>query len=88
MYTGNLLGTIVADPIGGLENLIRLPRGCGEQTMLYLGPTLFVYKYLASVGEDTPALEGKVYDYLAAGKYQWIHVMYMHIYDGSSAISS
>ncbi|XP_006154369.1 LOW QUALITY PROTEIN: complement C4-A [Tupaia chinensis] len=31
---------------GGLASLLRLPRGCGEQTMIYLSPTLAASRYL------------------------------------------
>ncbi|XP_043819332.1 complement C4-A-like [Dromiciops gliroides] len=31
---------------GGLGSLLRVPRGCGEQTMVYLSPTLAASRYL------------------------------------------
>ncbi|XP_041628708.1 complement C4-A-like [Vulpes vulpes] len=31
---------------GGLASLLRLPQGCGEQTMIYLAPTLAASRYL------------------------------------------
>ena len=61
------MGTIATDPIDGLENLVRQPLGCGEQTMIRLAPTLFVYQYLQSVGSDSADLEGRIYDYIADG---------------------
>ncbi|NP_999686.1 complement component C3 precursor [Strongylocentrotus purpuratus] len=64
---GNLLGTASTDPIGGLDHLVRQPRGCGEQTMIYLAPTLFVYQYLIAVGSDTAEQEARIYDYIADG---------------------
>ena len=30
----------------GLDKLIVMPRGCGEQTMIYMAPLVYVLKYL------------------------------------------
>ena len=35
----------------GLNHLIRLPRGCGEQTLIRLGPLVYVAKYLRASGQ-------------------------------------
>ncbi|XP_045397701.1 complement C4-A isoform X1 [Lemur catta] len=40
------LGSEGALSPGGLASLLRLPRGCGEQTMVYLAPTLAASRYL------------------------------------------
>ncbi|KAI5939250.1 Complement C4-A [Manis javanica] len=40
------LGSKGALSPGGLASLLRLPQGCGEQTMLYLAPTLAASRYL------------------------------------------
>lgn len=39
---GDLIGSIV----GNLDNLILLPTGCGEQTMVNFVPNLMVLRYL------------------------------------------
>eukprot|EP00057_Strongylocentrotus_purpuratus_P019166 XP_011673640.1 PREDICTED: complement C3 [Strongylocentrotus purpuratus] len=59
--------TTATDPIGGLDHLVRRPRGDGEQTMIFLAPTLFVYQYLIAVGSDTVEQEARIYDYIADG---------------------
>ncbi|XP_063957110.1 complement C3-like [Lytechinus pictus] len=64
---GTLLGTIATDPIQGVENLVQQPTGCGEQTMIRLAPTLFVYKYLQAVGEDTGDQEELLTEYIKNG---------------------
>lgn len=43
-----LLGDILAPSINGLGHLIRSPCGCGEQTMMYLAPNIYVLHYLKS----------------------------------------
>ncbi|XP_008066962.1 complement C4-A isoform X2 [Carlito syrichta] len=40
------LGSEGALSPGGLASLLRLPHGCGEQTMVYLAPTLAASRYL------------------------------------------
>lgn len=40
------VGDVVGSILGNLENLIRLPAGCGEQTMIQFMPNLMVLKYL------------------------------------------
>lgn len=40
------LGSEGALSPGGVVSLLRLPRGCGEQTMVYLAPTLAASRYL------------------------------------------
>ncbi|XP_004424383.1 PREDICTED: complement C4-A [Ceratotherium simum simum] len=40
------LGSEGALSPGGLASLLRLPQGCGEQTMVYLAPTLAASRYL------------------------------------------
>lgn len=40
------LGSEGALSPGGVASLLRLPRGCAEQTMVYLAPTLTAAHYL------------------------------------------
>nr|6YSQ_C Chain C, Complement C4-A alpha chain [Homo sapiens]6YSQ_D Chain D, Complement C4-A alpha chain [Homo sapiens] len=40
------LGSEGALSPGGVASLLRLPRGCGEETMIYLAPTLAASRYL------------------------------------------
>lgn len=40
------VGDVVGSILGNLENLIRVPSGCGEQTMIQFMPNLMVLKYL------------------------------------------
>ncbi|XP_065194502.1 C3 and PZP-like alpha-2-macroglobulin domain-containing protein 8 isoform X2 [Sycon ciliatum] len=45
--TGDLLGP----SLEGLENLLRLPYGCGEQNMLNFAPGISIAKYLIETGQ-------------------------------------
>ncbi len=63
------MGAAVEDMInGGLTKLIQLPTGCGEQTMIRLGPVVYVLKYLYSIENGvTPTVEKKAYDFMRKG---------------------
>ena len=54
--------------IDGLQNHIRMPFGCGEQTMLNFAPDIYITKYLKSVGKLTKYIERKATDVLKSGR--------------------
>ena len=53
--------------INGIESLLRMPYGCGEQNMLNFAPNIFVHKYLAATFKLTPELESKIKEYTLKG---------------------
>lgn len=67
--TGNLLGPVVTDLIGGgqLESRLRMPTGCGEQTMLSLGPNVYVLQYLTNTRQVTAQIEANAYKFIRSG---------------------
>ncbi|KAH8333630.1 hypothetical protein KR059_001594, partial [Drosophila kikkawai] len=69
---GDLIGGIV----GNLDNLILLPTGCGEQTMVNFVPNLMVLRYLGRLRQLTPEVELQATNNLAVG-YQRI-LYYRH----------
>ncbi|XP_033174138.1 pregnancy zone protein [Drosophila mauritiana] len=73
---GDLLGPVVKN----LENLLRLPSGCGEQTMSKLVPNYLVRDYLKSIKKLTPALDARIKRNLQEGYQHMLH--YRHD-DGS-----
>ncbi|KAH8281371.1 hypothetical protein KR054_000154, partial [Drosophila jambulina] len=73
---GDLLGPVVKN----LENLLRLPSGCGEQTMSKLVPNYLVRDYLKSIKKLTPALDTRIKRNLQEGYQNMLH--YRHD-DGS-----
>ncbi|XP_037957339.1 pregnancy zone protein [Teleopsis dalmanni] len=60
---GDLLGPVM----NNLENLVRLPQGCGEQTTSKMVPNILVYRYLKSINKLTPALSYKILNGLQSG---------------------
>lgn len=64
---GDKLGQTVQTSLIDVENLIRLPHGCGEQVMIYLGPTLYTTRYLYSINKLTGDLRWKALRYIQSG---------------------
>lgn len=65
------VGDLLGGAVKNLEKLIRLPTGCGEQSMLKFVPNIVVLDYLRASNQLTPAVEAKAKKYLASG-YQRI----------------
>lgn len=53
--------------INGLDSLIKMPYGCGEQNMLNFAPNIFVTKYLAATNNIDAALMEKTKNYMTKG---------------------
>lgn len=68
--SGNLIGPAVTTLIsGGLENLLRMPMGCGEQTMMFLAPNVYVMQYLTKTKQVTADIESRAYGMIQSGEY-------------------
>jgi CD109 antigen len=52
---------------GGLENLLRMPMGCGEQNMIYLAPNVYVLEYLTNTKQVTAEVETIAYRFIQQG---------------------
>ena len=73
---GNLIGPSVSNIIDGrgLDSIIKMPTGCGEQTMLKLAPNVFVFNYLRSTKQVTQQIEETAFNFIRSGKYCGIHL--------------
>ena len=54
--------------MNGLENLLRLPTGCGEQNMLNFAPAVYVARYLDTVGQLNAEIRKKCLRFMQTGK--------------------
>lgn len=71
--------SVVGDIMGvslNLEELIRMPLGCGEQNMMKLVPNIVIWKYLNATGRLTNELSTKLRNFLESGYQQ--QLTYMH----------
>lgn len=63
----SVVGDIMGPVLNNIENLVRMPYGCGEQNMLGFVPNIVVMRYLKATNRLTPTIEGKAKKYMEAG---------------------
>ena len=54
--------------LSGLDKLLKMPTGCGEQNMLGFTPNIYVLQYLTSTNQLTSDVESKAKSYMKTGK--------------------
>ncbi|XP_028809377.1 CD109 antigen isoform X2 [Denticeps clupeoides] len=74
------VGDILGPSITGLESLIQMPYGCGEQNMINFAPNIYVLRYLISTGQDDKQAREKAISYMMKG---YEHELYYQRTDGS-----
>ena len=62
-----VVGDVLGPALAQLGSQVRLPTGCGEQTMIIMAPNIYIYKYLTAVGEMTPELRMKTKEFTESG---------------------
>ena len=60
-------GSILSQTLEGLENLLRMSYGCGEQNMLNFAPNVFVARYLDQTGQLRPELMARAEHLMLTG---------------------
>ena len=55
----SVTGSFLAQTIDGLEGLLQMPFGCGEQNMILFAPNVFVANYLRDTGQTKPEIMAK-----------------------------
>ena len=61
-------GDVMGPAIDGIERLIKMPYGCGEQNMINFAPTIFVTEYLSQTNQLTPELKDKSVRFMESGE--------------------
>ena len=54
--------------LSGLDNLLRIPTGCGEQNMVLFAPNIYILQYLKRTQQLTEAIKNKATEFLQIGK--------------------
>ena len=62
-----LTGSLMTQTIEGLEGLLRMPFGCGEQNMILFAPNVFVARYLKETGQLKPEVMAKAEHLMLVG---------------------
>lgn len=60
-------GGILAQSIMGLDQLVQMPVGCGEQNMILLAPDVMVLRYMKESGRLKPEVQAKAEQLLLTG---------------------
>ena len=58
---------LMGPSIDGLDRLVRMPTGCGEQNLITLGPVVSVTSYLEETGGMTSELRDRAYNFMRIG---------------------
>jgi len=62
-----LTGNYLTQAIEGLEGLLQMPYGCGEQNMILFAPNVFVTRYLKETGQMKPEVMAKAESLMITG---------------------
>ncbi len=62
-----LTSSYLTQTIEGLEGLIQMPFGCGEQNMILLAPDVYITKYLVETGQLKPEIMAKAEKLMITG---------------------
>lgn len=62
-----LTGNVLSQTIEGLEELLRMPFGCGEQNMVLFAPNVFISRYLKETGQLKPEVMAKAEKMMLTG---------------------
>uniref|UniRef100_UPI0037E968C3 alpha-2-macroglobulin-like n=1 Tax=Semicossyphus pulcher TaxID=241346 RepID=UPI0037E968C3 len=62
-----VLGDLMGGALKNLNNLLRMPYGCGEQNMLRFAPNIFILDYLKSTNQLTKEILNKATHFLESG---------------------
>ena len=53
--------------VDGLQNLLAMPYGCGEQTMLNFAPNIYITEYLKVAGKLTTDIQQRSKRFMESG---------------------
>lgn len=73
-HLSNSLGDILGSAMQNIQNLLRMPYGCGEQNMVLFAPNIYVLNYLNKTHQLTPEVMSKAIGYLNTGEWlnEWV----------------
>ncbi|MBM3933172.1 MAG: alpha-2-macroglobulin [SAR202 cluster bacterium] len=62
-----ITGSYLTQTIEGLESLLQMPYGCGEQNMILFAPNVFIANYLKQTGQLKPEVMAKAEHLMTTG---------------------
>ncbi|KAJ8341794.1 hypothetical protein SKAU_G00340850 [Synaphobranchus kaupii] len=64
------VGHILGPSLSGLESLIQMPYGCGEQNMINFAPSIYVLQYLTSTSQVEEDIHSRAISTMTKGYYR------------------
>uniref|UniRef100_A0A452HFI0 CD109 antigen n=1 Tax=Gopherus agassizii TaxID=38772 RepID=A0A452HFI0_9SAUR len=68
-----VIGDILGPSINGLESLIKMPYGCGEQNMINFAPNIYVLEYLTNTRQLKEDIKLKATSFMREGYQRELH---------------
>jgi len=62
-----VIGDVMGPALNGLDKLLRMPYGCGEQNMLNFAPNIFIMQYLTGTNQANSEIETNAKQFMTAG---------------------
>ncbi|NWI20473.1 CD109 protein, partial [Crypturellus soui] len=62
-----VIGDILGPSINGLESLIKMPYGCGEQNMINFAPNVYILQYLTKTRQLREDIKSKAVSFMRKG---------------------
>ncbi|XP_038672779.1 CD109 antigen [Scyliorhinus canicula] len=62
-----VIGDIIGPSINGLEDLLQMPYGCGEQNMIRFAPNVYILQYFTAINQVNEEIEEKALSYMNQG---------------------
>ncbi|MCG7850670.1 MAG: MG2 domain-containing protein, partial [ANME-2 cluster archaeon] len=59
--------SLVAQSISGVDDLLGMPYGCGEQNMMFFAPDVEILRYLKTSGQTNPEVQAKAEMFIITG---------------------
>ncbi len=63
----NITPSLVAQSMNGVDDLLQMPYGCGEQNMIFFAPDVEVLRYLDATSQLTPEVRAKAEHFITTG---------------------
>ena len=58
---------MIGSALNNIEDLLKMPYGCGEQNLLSFAPDVYILNYLTKSGRITIQIKTKALDFINAG---------------------
>ncbi|XP_075719802.1 CD109 antigen-like [Rhinoderma darwinii] len=62
-----VIGDLLGPSINGLESLIELPYGCGEQNIINFAPNVYILQYLIAVNQIKSGIRERIVNFMEQG---------------------